>query len=67
MDMQPVKAKCPCCHKVEKLTICEHCNCTKCSDCNEKHLDEIRQSAKNKLEELQNASQKNLAGYYRNE
>ncbi|CAF2708182.1 unnamed protein product [Rotaria sp. Silwood2] len=63
MDVQPVKAKCPCCQKVENLTICEHCNCTKCTDCNEKHISEIRQSTKAKLDELQNTSQNDLKGF----
>ncbi|CAF3850268.1 unnamed protein product [Rotaria sp. Silwood2] len=62
MDVQPVKAKCPCCQKVENLTICEHCNCTECTDCNEKHISEIRQSTKAKLDELQNTSQNDLKG-----
>ncbi|CAF0804985.1 unnamed protein product [Adineta steineri] len=54
MEVQPVKAKCPCCNKVETLTICEHCNCTKCTNCNEKHINDMRQSVKTILDELQN-------------
>ncbi|CAF2999698.1 unnamed protein product [Rotaria socialis] len=60
MDVQPVKAKCPSCQKVEKLTVCEHCNCTKCTDCNEKHINDIRQSTKAKLDELKNTNQNDL-------
>ena len=62
MDVQPCKAKCPCCDKVETLTICEHCHCTKCTNCNEKHLSDIRDSTKMKLEELQKTDQNNLKG-----
>jgi hypothetical protein len=64
MDVQPVKAKCPCCNKVETLTICEHCNCTKCTNCNEKHIDDIRQSTKTTLDELQNTNQNDLKGLF---
>jgi len=64
MDVQPVKAKCPCCNKVETLTICEHCFCTKCTNCNEKHINDIRQSAKTTLDELQNTDQNDLKGFF---
>ncbi|CAF0782837.1 unnamed protein product [Adineta steineri] len=62
MEVQPVKAKCPCCNKVETLTICEHCNCTKCTNCNEKHINDMRQSVKTILDELQNTSPNDLKG-----
>lgn len=62
MDVQPVKAKCPCCNKVETLTICEHCHSTKCSNCNEKHLNDIRESTKTALEELEKTDQNELKG-----
>lgn len=65
MDVQPVKAKCPCCNKVETLTICEHCHCTKCTNCNEKHISDIRESTKTILEELQNTNQNDLKGFTR--
>jgi hypothetical protein len=64
MDVQPVKAKCPCCNKIETLTICEHCNCTKCTNCNEKHINDIRQSAKTTLDELQSTSQDDIKGIF---
>jgi hypothetical protein len=62
MDVQPVKAKCPCCNKVETLTICEHCHCTKCTNCNEKHINDIRESAKMTLNELEKLNQNDLKG-----
>ena len=62
MDVQPVKAKCPCCNQMETLTICEHCHCTKCTNCNEKHLSDIRQSTKNALDELEKTGQDDLKG-----
>ena len=65
MDVQPVKAKCPCCNKVETLTICEHCNCTKCTNCNEKHISEIRQSVKTTLDQLKKTDQNDLKGSIR--
>ncbi|UJR33909.1 hypothetical protein I4U23_021328 [Adineta vaga] len=60
MDVQPVKAKCPCCDKLETLTICEHCNATKCTNCNEQHINDIRQSTKTTLDQLQETDQNNL-------
>ena len=65
MDVEPVKAKCPCCNKVEKLTICEHCKSTKCTDCNEKHINDIRASTQTVLNELQSRSQDDLKGFLR--
>ncbi|CAF1636322.1 unnamed protein product [Adineta ricciae] len=60
MDVQPAKAKCPCCHKIETLTICEHCNSTKCANCNEQHINDIRQSTRTTIEELKDTNENNL-------
>lgn len=62
MDVQPVKAKCPCCDRIETLTVCEHCNSTKCPNCNEKHITDIRESTQTALNTLQNTNQKDLKG-----
>lgn len=62
MDVQPVKAKCPCCDRIEILTVCEHCNSTKCTNCNEKHINDIRESAQTALKTLENTNQKDLKG-----
>ncbi len=64
MDVQPVKAKCPCCNKVETLTICEHCHCTKCTNCNEKHISDIRESTKTVIDEVQKINQDDLKGFF---
>lgn len=57
MDIQPMEAKCPSCDQMGKLTICEHCQTTKCSNCNEKHVEEIRKQTKNALEKLQSTDE----------
>ncbi|CAF3707199.1 unnamed protein product [Rotaria sp. Silwood1] len=60
IDIQPIKAKCSSCQKIEILTLCEHCNCTICINCNEKHVDDIRKSIKITLKELENTNQNEL-------
>ncbi|CAF1491829.1 unnamed protein product [Rotaria sp. Silwood1] len=60
IDIQPIKAKCSSCQKIEILTLCEHCNCTICTNCNEKHVDDIRKSIKITLKELENKNQNEL-------
>ncbi|CAF1070783.1 unnamed protein product [Rotaria sordida] len=60
MDIQPIKAKCSSCQKIEILTLCEYCNSPKCTNCNEKHVDDMRQSIKTTLEELENTNQNEL-------
>jgi hypothetical protein len=63
MDVRPVKAQCPCCNKIEALTICEHCHSTKCSNCNEKHIKDIRDSTQAALDQLRSANQADLQGF----
>lgn len=65
LDIQPIEAKCPSCDQMGKLTICEHCQTTKCSNCNEKHFEDIRQKTKNALEKLKSTDENHFKSFFR--
>ncbi|CAF1175411.1 unnamed protein product [Adineta steineri] len=57
MKIQPIKGKCSSCQKIDTLTICEYCQCTKCIDCNEKHVNDMKKLLEIKLNELEKTNQ----------